>query len=389
MQYDFDAVIDRRTTSSVKWHRSDGRDDEILPLWIADMDFPSPDPVARALADRAGHPVYGYTEASASYFEAAAGWMRDRQGWQVSPDWILPSDGVVRDLYMLVRNMVAPGEKVLIQPPIYHPFFAAIRDNRAEVVENPLIADHGRYTMDFEDLERKLSSGPVKLALLCSPHNPVGRVWTADELETFASICRTHGVRVVVDEIFGDLVYPSNQFVPFQTVSRDILPRTIICTSPGKTFNLAGLRFSNLIIADEASRLDVKRWRAETGAFGVNIFGLAAGESAYRAGGEWFDQMLAYLAGNLSLIRDSVSNRIPNVRLIEPEGTFLAWLDFRGMGLSSPELSRLIRETARLHLIDGPVFGTGGEGFERLNFACPRSRLLEALTRLETVVQKS
>ena len=402
MQYDFDREINRRGTHSLKWGFMQDEEDplrmkpteaffgenRILPMWISDMDFPSPRPVVEALVERAGHGIYGYTGKTDSYCEAVVNWMRKRHGWEIAPEWICTTPGVVPALNMLVRAFAAPGERVLIQRPVYYPFFGAIENNGAEMVANPLVYENGRYRMDFGDLEEKARDPRVRLAILCSPHNPVGRVWTADELTRFGEICLKNDVLIVSDEIHGDLIYRGHTFTPFARLGEAFAQNAITCTAPSKTFNLAGLHTSNIIISNPELRGRFEKTLQSNGLFGINAFGVVAVEAAYNHGEEWLAQVLDYLEGNLRYLEDYVSRRIPQVTVIRPEGTYLVWMDCRRLGLGKDGLKRLMLKEARVYLDEGFLFGPEGEGFERINIACPRSILAEALERIGNAIAR-
>lgn len=400
MQYHFDQEIDRSGTNATKWEFVQSEEDvfrlertdrffgqdRALPMWVADMDFVSPRPVIEALAARVAHGIFGYSSPGETYLQAIVDWMRRRQGWDVSADSIVVTPGVVPALCMLVQTFTRPGDSVLIQPPVYYPFTAAIERNGAQVVRNSLVLEGGRYRMDFEDLEKKAADPRVKMAILCSPHNPVGRVWERDELRRFAEICLEHEVLIVSDEIHGDLIFPGHTFTPLGALGEAILAKSITCTAPSKTFNLAGLHTSNLILPNKELRSRFEATLQRNGLSGVNPMGLVALEAAYAHGEDWLDQVLGYLQGNLDFLKQTLEQDIPQIRLIEPEGTYLAWLDCRALGLDKLALRRLMVDQARVSLDEGFIFGTDGEGFERLNFACPRPVLAEALGRIRQAV---
>jgi cystathionine beta-lyase len=308
--------------------------------------------------------------------------MSRRHGWDIAPEWICISPGVVPALNMLVRTFTSPGDGVLIQPPVYHPFYHTIEYNAADVVTNPLIYEGGRYHMDFADLEQKVKDPSVKMAILCSPHNPIGRVWTRDELRRFGEICIANDVLVVSDEVHGDLIYKGNVFTPFAKISTDFAGHSIICTAPSKTFNLAGLQTSCVIIPDEELRARFRKTLDSNGLVIPNSFGIVALQAAYDHGEEWLEQVLGYLQANLEYLEAYVAERIPQIRVVRPEGTYLVWLDCRELGLDKLALKRLMMDEAKLYLDDGYIFGPGGDGFERINIACPRSILAEALDRI-------
>jgi cystathionine beta-lyase len=400
MRYDFDREIDRRGTCATKWEFIQREDTPLelertdrffgegrsLPMWVADMDFPCPQPVTEALVTRAAHGIYGYSSACEAYFRSVVEWMKRRQGWEIAPESICIAPGVVPALCMLVQAFTRPGEGVLIQPPVYYPFAAAIERNGARVLRNPLVLEDGQYRMDYEDLERKAADPQVRLAILCSPHNPVGRVWEAEELRHFAEICRANDVLIISDEIHGDLVYPGRTFTPFAALGKALAEQAVICTAPSKTFNLAGLHMSNIILADPRLREQFQQALLKNGLTGVNPFGLAAVQVAYDEGDDWLDQLLEYLAGNVTALRQHLRQHVPQITLIEPQGTYLAWIDCRRLGLSRPALHNLMLERARVYLDEGHIFGEEGEGFERMNIACPRPVLREALDRIQQAV---
>jgi cysteine-S-conjugate beta-lyase len=400
MHYDFDREIDRRGTNSAKWESIQSEDDALqwehtdrffgqgrtLPMWVADMDFACPKPVVEALVARATHGIYGYTAPTDSYHQALIEWMRRRQGWEVSPEWICFSPGVVPALCMLVQAFTLPGEAVLIQPPVYYPFFSAIAKNGAIAVTSPLILEAGRYRMDYDDLARKAADPRVKMAILCSPHNPVGRVWSRAELQQFADICLEHDILIVSDEIHGDLILPGHSFTPFAALGSDLARQAVICTAPSKTFNLAGLHTSNIIVPDADLRALFQRTLDRNGIFDIGTFGMVALEAAYNHGEDWLSQVLEYLQGNVAFLRQYVTTHIPQISVIEPEGTYLVWLDCRKLGLGRLELKDLMLKRAKVYLDEGYIFGAEGEGFERINIACPRSVLAEALERIRDAV---
>jgi cystathionine beta-lyase len=357
-------------------------------MWVADMDFACPEPVVQALVARAQHGIYGYTAPTDSYYNAVKSWMKRRQGWEIKPEWICITPGVVPALNMLIRTFVAPGEKVLIQPPVYHPFFHAIENNQAELAANALVYKNGRYHMDFTDLEKKTQDPAVKMAILCSPHNPVGRVWTRDELLRFGEICLKNDVLIVSDEIHADLIFRGTVFTPFASLGEDLFQKAIVCTAPSKTFNLAGLKTSNIVIPDEGLRTEFKKTLQSNGLGGINAFGLVATVAAYNHGEEWLDQVLAYIEDNLHFLEDCVTQHIPRITVVRPEGTYLVWLDCRKLGLGKWELKDLMLREARVYLDDGFIFGPEGEGFQRMNIACPRSILVEALERIRNAINQ-
>lgn len=399
MRFDFDEEFDRKGTHSIKWeyvHQGDrlrkleGLDgpNRILPMWVADMDFRCPEPVLDALRARVEHGIFGYSMPDDAFYQSVVRWMQRRHGWKVDPDSICLTPGVVPALNMLVRAFTQPGDKVLIQPPVYYPFMSAVENNGAELVLNPLVIEDGRYRMDFADLEVKCRDPLVKMAILCSPHNPVGRVWTRDELTEFGRICLENDVLVVSDEIHSDLIYRNYTFTPFAKLSDTFARHSVICTAPSKTFNIAGLKTSCIMIPNQDLRMRFQSILQSNGLQGVNALGLVALQAAYDHGQEWLEQALEYIEGNFNHLKQYFAEHIPQIEVIQPEGTYLVWLDCRAFGLDGEALRGLFFDQARVYMDDGFIFGEQGEGFERINIACPRSVLVEALDRIRQVVQE-
>lgn len=384
MRYDFDQVIERRKTNSVKWETSFGEGD-ILPMWVADMDFRVPQPVIDALHKTAEHGIFGYSHGQASFDESIMDWMQKRHNWQVEREWLSFSPGVVPALNWLVRCLTKPGDKVALQSPVYPPFYRAITSNGCEVVNSSLKLEAGRYVMDFADLAEKFARG-VKVFLLCSPHNPVGRVWTVQELQELGKLCKRYDVTVIEDEIHNDLIYKAYEHTVFPVAVPELLSKTVVCTAPSKTFNLAGLQSSTIIIPDKGLRKAFRRVQMENAGFHPNTFAIAALEAAYRYGEEWLDQLLDYLQGNLDFLCKFIEEKIPRAKVVKPEGTYLVWLDFRELGLEPQALQDFMRQKAKVACNEGYTFGFGGEGFERMNIACPRSTLAEGLRRIAEAV---
>lgn len=388
---DFDRVIDRKNTGCLKYDfaKRRGMPEDVLPLWVADMDFETSSYVQDALIRRIGHGVFGYSELTDSYFESVSGWMRQRHHWEVKRQWLVKTPGVVFALAMAVKAYTDPGDAVLIQQPVYYPFSEVIENNGRRVVSNTLYpGEDNRYHIDFEDFEKKIIDEHVKLFLLCSPHNPVARVWTREELERLGDICVKHHVIVVCDEIHHDFIFQGVHTV-FTNVKKEYEDISIICTAPSKTFNLASMMTSNIFIPNRELR---HRFKMELNAAGTNqigVLGLVACEAAYAKGGEWYEAMMRYVADNLAFTKQYVEEQLPGVRMIEHEGTYLVWLDFRGTGLDTDELDRLIIHRAKLWLDSGKIFGTGGAGFQRINVACPRATLAEALERIKRALPEN
>ena len=386
---DLDTIIERKNTDCLKFDAATrrGYPEDILPLWVADMDFPAAPPILEALQKRITHGVFGYSEPDPDrFFPVLERWFRERHNWQIQKDWLLQTPGVVFALAMAVKAFTEPGDAVLIQQPVYYPFSEVILDNGRHRVSSDLLLKGGRYEIDFADFERKIVENKVKLFLLCSPHNPVGRVWTRDELEMVAAICRKHNVIVIADEIHEDFVWTERPHIPYASLGGAIAEKAVICTAPSKTFNLAGLQVSNIFIPDYGLR---RRFKHEINAAGysqLNTLGLIACEAAYGEGFSWLQEVKQYLRENIDFTRAFLQQHIPWIRLVEPEGTYLLWLDCRGLGLSSFELDEFIIKKAGLWLDSGAIFGAAGKGFQRINVACPRSVLQEALERIQRAI---
>lgn len=383
-KYNFDEIINRQNTNSLKYDFAveRGRPADVLPLWVADMDFRAPEPVLNALQDTVAHGIFGYSDVKSDYWETVANWFQTYFGWQTQPDWLVKTPGVVFALAMAVRALTNPGDSILIQPPVYYPFFSVISSNGRKVVENPLLYQEGRYRINFLDFEEKIVQKKVRLFILCSPHNPIGRVWTQDELLKIGRICKKHHVFVVSDEIHCDFAFPQFPHRIFLSVNPDLAEQTIICTAPSKTFNLAGLQISNIWIPDNAIRRRFNLEIERSGYSQLNILGLVACQAAYQHGGEWLEQCRSYLRENLDFLRSYLTNQIQQIKLVEPEGTYFAWLDCSGLGLPRRELNDLIINSAKLWLDAGHIFGAASDQFQRIVLACPRATLLEAMQRL-------
>lgn len=386
----FNIVVNRKNTNCLKYDFAvrRGRPENVLPLWVADMDFKVAPEITQAIEKRVAHGIFGYSEVKEEYFEAVSAWMEQKHGWHVKEDWLVKTPGVVFALAMAVQAFAEPGDAVIIQQPVYYPFSEVIADNGRRIVDNTLeLKEDGKYHINFEDFEQKVKENHVKLFLLCSPHNPVGRVWTKEELKKIAAICRKYDVIVVSDEIHEDFVFNGKHQV-FADLSEDAKNRTITCTAPSKTFNLAGLQVSNIWIANPKLREKFKKQIAAAGYSQLNTLGLTACEAAYRYGGEWHAELLGYLKSNLNFLREFLQTRLPEVKLIEPEGTYLVWLDFGSLGLTEEQREELLTKKAGIWLDSGAIFGAAGEGFERINIACPRSILKDALERIERAVRQ-
>ena len=385
---DFDKVVDRKNTSCLKYDFAvkRGMPADILPLWVADMDFKTSSYIQDAVAAQAEHGIYGYTESGDSYFEAVQSWFFTHYDWKVEEKWLVKTPGVVFALAMAVQAFTQENDAVMIQQPVYYPFSGVIKDNGRRIIDNTLVQDEaGSYHMDLADFEEKIIREKVKLFFLCNPHNPVGRAWNREELEKIGDICYKHHVLIVSDEIHADFVYNRKHQV-LVNLKKEYEEITITCTAPSKTFNIAGLQVSNIFIPDNQLRHRFKRQIAASGYSQLNATGLAACEAAYRYGEEWYNGVKAYIRENISFTKKFLEERISKVKMLEPEGTYLVWVDFRALGLSNRELEDLIIHKAGLWLDSGAIFGAAGEGFQRINVACPRVTLQTALEKIETAV---
>ncbi len=388
MKFDFDRIIDRSNTASYKWDQSEklfgSRD--ILPFWVADMDFQAPPAVVEAITARAEQGIYGYTIRPQSYYDAIIGWQKRRHGWDVEQEWISSSPGVVTALSILVDTLTEPGDKVVLQAPVYYPFYDVIKMNGREVVNNPLVLQDNRYEMDLKQLESVLD-GKVKMLLLCNPHNPGGRVWTREELQALGELCLKHNVIVVSDEIHGDLVYKGHQHIPFPSISAAFAEQSIVCTAPSKTFNLPGLQESTVIIPNSRYRTLYNRKLKALSIHMQSFFGETAVESCYNKGEEWLEQLLVYLSGNLVFLTRYFETHLPEVKVMQPEGTYLVWLDCSNISRDPEQLKRLMFREAKVAFSEGSVFGEEGAGFLRVNIACPRALLAQGLERFANAVR--
>ncbi|MCL2054923.1 MAG: pyridoxal phosphate-dependent aminotransferase [Oscillospiraceae bacterium] len=388
MKYNFDIIHDRKNTGSLKWDCAEkrGKPADVLPLWVADMDFKVPAEVEEALVKSARHGIFGYSEPEDSYFEAVQSWFSERFGYKSETEWIVLTPGIVFALAVAVRSFTEAGDSVMLQQPVYHPFANVILDNSRKLVNNSLVYRDGRYSIDFEDFERKIIKNKVKLFILCSPHNPVGRVWTAEELTKMGEICLRHKVLVASDEIHCDFVYEPHRHTVFAALNPKFADNSIILTSPGKTFNLAGLQASNIFITNPDLRKRFVDGLEASGYSQLNTMGLVSCEAAYRYGGSWLDELKEYLAGNIRAVSEFAE--AAGIKLIPTEGTYLVWLDFSSLGIKNRRLEDLFLNQAKLWLCNGLIFGKEGEEFWRINIACPRKILEEALERIKLVINR-
>ena len=386
----FDEIINRKNTDCLKYDfaKRRGMPEDVLPLWIADMDFKTSSYVEDAVIERVKHGIFGYSETGKEYFEAVSGWMKRHHNWDVEERWIIKTPGVVFALAMAVKAFTEPGDAVLIEQPVYYPFSEVINDNGRKIVSNDLvILEDNRYHIDFEDFEKKIVDNNVKLFLLCSPHNPSGRVFTGEELLKLGDICLKHNVIVVSDEIHSDFTREGHPHTVFAKLGQEFEQNCLICTAPSKTFNLAGLQISNIFVPNPELRKKLLKEIAAAGYSQVGLMGLVACQAAYEEGAEWLAQLKAYLEENRKFVKAYLEEHLPEIRLIEPEGTYLLWLDFKALHLNEKELEHLIVDKAHLWLDSGAMFGPDGEGFERINIACPRATVEKALKQLEAAIR--
>ena len=390
MSYDFDKVIDRSGTKSLKYDfaTARGRKEGLISMWVADMDFPTAPQVLESLRDSVNHGIFGYTETDDAYYESVAGWYRKHFNWDTKKEWLIKTPGVVFALAIAIRTFTKENDGVLIQQPVYYPFSEVIVDNNRKLVNSPLKLKGDRYEINFEDFERKIVEENVKLFILCSPHNPVGRVWEEWELRKIGEICLMHDVIIASDEIHSDFVWEGNRHTVFASLDPSFADRCITCTAPSKTFNLAGLQASNIFISNEKMRLAFKKGLAATGYSQLNTMGIFAAEAAYTHGEEWLKELKAYLQGNIDFFAEFLKKELPMLHLIKAEGTYLLWVDFRDLNLNEKELKDLVENKAGLWLDSGSMFGKDGEGFERFNIACPRSIIEKALTSLKKAISE-
>ncbi len=391
MKYNFNEKVDRSKNHAAKWEEMDKKfgSNDLLPMWIADMDIKTAPAIVDAIKEKAEQAIFGYVYRPESYYQTAANWIEKKFDYKIDPKTLIHSPGVVPSMCMLVKAMTKEDEKVLIQTPVYPPFAESVKTGKRTLVTNELVKDeNGYYTIDFEDLEKKLSDEKVTLFIICSPHNPVGRVWKREELQKMADLCLKYNVRILADEIWRDLVLPGFKHIPVASLSKDIEDITITLFSPTKTFNIAGLQASFATFPRE------EEWKAFDAFLGEmdikrnNPFSLVAFEAAYTKGEEWLEELLAHFDGNCQYVVDFVKERIPEIKVAKPEGTYLMWLDFNGLGLSKEELTNLLLKEAKVAMNDGATFGENGKGFARLNIACPRYMVEDAMARIESAVKK-
>ena len=388
MKFNFDKIIDRTNNFSAKWSEMNKNfgTNNLLPMWVADMDFLTAPCVMEALKDRLEQGIFGYTTRPSSYNESIVNWLDNRFSWKINQEWLMFSPAVITSISLLIQNLTQKNDKIMIQEPVYSPFHNIVESNERNLVISPLVKlDDGSYVMDYEDIEAKIKD--VKVFILCNPHNPVGRVWTREELTRLGEICLKHNVLVISDEIHSDIILKNHKHTPFASISKEFSENTITCMAPTKTFNLAGLQSSFLVISnpyyyevmDKAfSRLDIKR---------NNAFSLVATEAAYNYGEDWLYELIKYIEDNVDFAIDYIKNHIPQLKVKKPEGTYLLWVDFSNLNVDKKDLKNALINKGRIALSDGSSFGTGGDGYYRINLACPRSMVLEGLKRIEFAIK--
>ncbi|WP_321284728.1 MalY/PatB family protein [uncultured Vibrio sp.] len=382
--FDFDQIVERQGTGSVKWDSM--ANSSILPMWVADMDFRTAEPIVNALKKRVEHGVFGYTKVSEGYYNSVINWFSTRHNFHIERDWIQYTSGVVPALSAILKALTNPGDGVIVQTPAYNCFFSSIRNMDCHLIENPLVNRDGYYEMDFDDLERKASRSDVKVLILCNPHNPVGRAWTQEELTRLGEICFRHGVKVISDEIHCDLTFPGVQHQPFAALGDEFLANTVTTNSPSKSFNIAGLQIANIITADKSLRDKIDRALNIHEVCDVNPFGVTALMAAYDEGEAWLDALREYLHQNYLTVVEFINQQLPHLSVIQQEATYLAWIDCRKLDIPSAEIGEKLINEGALMINQGTVYGEPGEGYIRLNMACPRAQLLDGLQRMARVL---
>jgi len=387
--YNFDEIIDRTNTYSEKWDEVDKifLNSNLLPLWVADMDFLSPPPIIDAFIKRAKHGIYGYTFLPPEYYDAIINWYENRYDWKLQKKWITFTPGVIPALNIAIQSFTKPQDKVVIQTPAYPPFFSAVRNNKRRRVLNSLQLINDHYEMDLDDLEKKINKEHPKILILCSPHNPTGRVWKKSELIKIGDICLENNILVISDEIHCDLVYPNYNHIPFASISEEFALNSITCTSISKSFNLPGLKLSNIIIPNQKLRSEFRRTCQRIGITQPNCFGPSILIAAYNKCEDWLNEVILYIQENLLYLKRYLNEHLPQLKVINPEGTYLVWIDFRNLGIEPKKLSSILLKKAKVALFEGYLFGKDGIGFNRINIACPRSILKMALERIVKAIK--
>lgn len=381
---DFDKITDRTGTNAIKYDLAEARNKpkDAISLWVADMDFPTAPCVQKAIAEKAAHGIFGYSRPDSRYYAALKKWFKERHNYNIQDEWVVNTPGVCFALATAIRAFTKEGESVLVQKPVYYPFFNMIKNLNRKVVNSPLELKNGHYEINFQDFEDKIVSEKVKMFILCSPHNPGGRVWKKEELLRISEICLEHNVLVVSDEIHSDITFEGHAHTVYGTLSPAAAENSIICTAPSKSFNLAGLQFSNIIIPCAKLRVDFLRELDRTGYDEPSLMGIVAATAAYSEGAEWFDEAKSYIWKNIQFAKKYIEENCPKIKVIVPEGTYLLWLDFSGLGLTDKEINGRILNNAKVWLDSGSMFGSEGEKFQRINCATPRAILKEALERI-------
>lgn len=384
MNYDFDTVVNRKNTNAIKYDlaKKRGKPEDAVSLWVADMDFPTAPCIQKAVAEKAAHGIWGYSRPDNKYYDALKKWYKERHNFEVQNEWVVNTPGVCFALATAVKAFTNEGESVLIQKPVYYPFFNIINSLQRKVVNSSLILKNNHYEIDFDDFERKIVQENVKMFILCSPHNPGGRVWTKQELQKISEICLAHNVLVVSDEIHSDITFGSNVHTVYGSLSEQALKNSIICTAPSKSFNLAGLQFSNIFIADEKLKKAFSKELDKTGYDEPSVFGIVAATAAYSKGADWFDSVKSYIWENILFAKNYIEENASQIKVLVPEGTYLLWLDFSKTGLSDSEINDRVLNKAKVWLDRGSMFGKEGEKFQRINCATPRIILEDALKRI-------
>ena len=394
MKYDFDKIINRKNTHSIKWDKHLLEEffgtSDVLPLWVADMDFQCPQPLIEAMKQKADEGIYGYSwHKTPEYFDAVIGWMKRRHNWEIEKEWIVYSPGIVPAINVMIRSFTQPGDKIIVQSPVYYPFFSTIQNNGRHIQNNQLVYENKKYSFDFDDFEEKAKDPLTKMFILCNPHNPVGRVWKEEELKKLGDICLENDVLIISDEIHHDLILPGYEHKVFSKLSEDYDDHTIICTAPSKTFNVAGLQISNIIIPNKKLRDTFTQGISGRNGLGIpNAFGISALISAYTDGEEWLVQVMEYIHENFKFLNAYLKEHLPDVHMVNPEGTYLAWVDFSSLGMNDEERREFMLHKAKVALDGGTMFGKGGEGFERINVACPRSIIEECMDRIRLALKE-
>ncbi len=384
--YNFDEIIPRRSTNSYKWDSVPNAD--VLPMWVADMDFRTAPAIIQALQQRVAHGIFGYTRVPDSYYEAVIDWFHRRHHWTMEKEWILYTSGVVPAISVVIKALTVPGDKVIVQTPVYNCFFSSIRNNNCEIVSNPLIYADNTYRVDYTDLERKTADPKAKLLLLCNPHNPAGRVWTRDELQRIGEICIRNNVIIISDEIHCELVYSGHTYTPFASISDKFLHHSVTCLSPSKAFNMAGLQIANIVSVNEGVRKKIDKAININEVCDVNPFGIEATIAAYNKGEAWLLELLDYLKGNYDYMKSYCRTYLSAFPITELEGTYLVWMDCHAIPFTSEKLEQQLLNKAQLWLNAGTMYGAEGEGFMRWNIACPRAQLTEGLERFRNFIQQ-